>query len=120
MLALHEQEAMERRALLSTEAREALPGLSALDEQDAQGPTVAHDDDVFAALTLDERLWEEPDTAGAPVEEAPASAQSLDAVDPETDNAIAQYFGEVRHFALLSFAEEPAIPAEPPSPVITG
>src|SRR4029453_694928 len=92
MLALHEQEAMERRALLSTEAREALPGLSALDEQDAQGPTVAHDDDVFAALTLDERPWEE-----------------LDAADPEADNAIAQYFGEVRHFALLSFAEEQAL-----------
>jgi len=67
MLALHEQEAMERRALLSTEAREVLPGLSALDEQDAQGPTVAHDDDGFRALTLDERPWEEPDTAGAPV-----------------------------------------------------
>jgi RNA polymerase primary sigma factor len=109
MLALHEQEAMERRALLSTEARDALPGLSALDEQDAQGLTVAHDDDVFAALTLDERPWEEPDTAGAPVEEAPTSAQSLDAADPETDNAIAQYFGEVRHFALLSFAEEQAL-----------
>jgi len=109
MLALHEQEAMERRALLSTEPREALPGLSALDEQDAQGPTVAHDDDGFRALTLDERPWEEPDTAGAPVAGGPTSAQSLDAADPETDNAIAQYFGEVRHFALLSFAEEQAL-----------
>jgi len=70
---------------------------------------LTHDDDVFSTLTLDERLWEEPDTAGAPVDEDPPSERGLDAAGPETDNAIAQYFGEVRHFTLLSFAEEQAL-----------
>src|SRR5467141_2223612 len=73
MLAVHEHEALERRAWLSTEAREALPFLSALDDHNTRGPTLAHDDDVFSALTLDEHLWEEPDTAGPPVEEDPTS-----------------------------------------------
>src|SRR5262249_53735614 len=31
---------------------------------------------------------------------------AIEAGDPETDNVLAQYFGEVRRFALLSFAEE--------------
>jgi hypothetical protein len=109
MLAVHEHEAMERMALLSGEAPEALPFLRALADHDAQGPPVAHDDDVFSTLTLDERLWEEPDTAGAPVKEDPPSERGLDATGPETDKAIAQYFGEVRHFTLLSFAEEQAL-----------
>src|SRR2546426_2784143 len=109
MLAIYEQEATERRALLSSEAQEALPFLSALDDHDAPGPTLAHDDDVFSTLTLDEPSWEEPDTEGAPVEEDPTSERGFSATDPETDNAIAHYFGEVRHFALLSFAEEQAL-----------
>jgi RNA polymerase sigma factor (sigma-70 family) len=109
MLAVHEQEAMERRALLSTETREAFPSLSALNDHDIQGSTLAHDDDVFGVLTLDERPWEEPDTEGAPLEEDSTSTRGLSAADPETDNAIAQYFGEVRHFALLSFVEEQAL-----------
>jgi RNA polymerase sigma factor (sigma-70 family) len=108
MLALHEQEAIERMAF-SPEAREVLPFLSALDDHDAHGPTLAHDDDVFSALTLDERPWEEPDPAGTPVEEDPPSERGLSAADPETDNVVAQYFGEVRQFALLSFAEEQAL-----------
>jgi RNA polymerase sigma factor (sigma-70 family) len=34
---------------------------------------------------------------------------ALEAGDSETDNVLAQYFGEVRRFALLSFAEEQAL-----------
>ena len=109
MQAVHEHEALERRAWLSTEAREALPGLSALADHDTHGPTLARDDDVFSALTLDERPWEEPDTAGTPSMADPTSERDLNAADPETDNVIAQYFGEVHHFALLSFAEEQAL-----------
>jgi RNA polymerase primary sigma factor len=109
MLAVHEHEVMERRALLSTEACEAFPFLSALNDHDAQDPTLAHDDDVVSALTLDERPWEEPDTEGVSVEEDPTSERGFSAADPETDNAIAHYFGAVRHFALLSFAEEQAL-----------
>jgi len=88
---------------------EAFPFLSALEDHDTPGPTVAHADDVLKALTLAERSWEEPDTAGTPLEEAPTSERGLNAADPETDPALAQYFGEVRHFALLSFAEEQAL-----------
>ena len=95
--------------MLAVDEPEALPGLSALEDHDTPGPTVAHDENVFRALTLDERPWEAPDTAGDPLEEAPTSARGLDAADPETDQALAQYFGEVRHFALLSFAEEQAL-----------
>src|SRR2546425_1691440 len=109
MQAVYEHEALERRAWLSTEAREALPDLSALADHDTHGPTLARDNDVFSALTLDERPGEEPDTAGAPAIADPTSERDLNTADPETDNVIAQYFGEVQHFALLSFAEEQAL-----------
>ena len=39
----------------------------------------------------------------------PCIGDGLEAGDPETDNVLAQYFGEVRRFALLSFAEEQAL-----------
>jgi len=109
MHAVHEQEALERRVWLSTEAQEALPGLSALADHDIHSPTLAHDDDVFSALTLDEHPWEEPTTAGTRSVGDPTSEQNRNAADPETDNVLAQYLGEVRHFALLSFAEEQAL-----------
>jgi RNA polymerase primary sigma factor len=108
MQAVREHEALERRVRLSTEAQEALPGLSALVDHDIHSPTLAHDD-VFSALTLDERLWEEPATAGTSSVEDPPSGQDRNAADPETDNVIAQYLGEVRQFALLRFAEEQAL-----------
>jgi RNA polymerase primary sigma factor len=89
--------------------QETLPGLSVLANHDIHSPTLAHDDDVFSALTLEERPWEEPATAGTPSAEDPTSEQDLNAADPETDNVVAQYFDEVRQFALLSFAEEQAL-----------
>jgi hypothetical protein len=95
--------------MLAVHEHEARPFLSALDDHDTQGPTLAHDDDVLRVLALDERSWEEPDTAGAPLEEAPTSERGLNAADPETDQVLARYFGEVRQFALLSFAEEQAL-----------
>ena len=89
--------------------QETLPGLSVLANHDIYSPTLAHDDDVFSALTLEERPWEEPATAGTPSAEDPTSEHDLNAADPETDNVLAQYLGEVRQFALLSFAEEQAL-----------
>ena len=109
MIAVHEPEEMGRRAWRSTDAREALPGLSALADHEARQPTVAHHDDVFRAVVPDTLTWEETNAAEAPVEDDPASARALDAADPETDHLIARYFGEVRRFALLSFAEEQAL-----------
>jgi RNA polymerase primary sigma factor len=43
------------------------------------------------------------------VEEVSTPEGSLNAADPETDHVIALYFGEVRRFTLLSFAEEQAL-----------
>src|SRR5712691_12301627 len=109
MHAVHEQAVLERRAWLSTEAQEALPYPSALADHDIHSPTLAHDDDVFSALTHDERSWEEPATAGTRSVADPPSEQDCNAADPETDHVVAQYLGEVRQFALLSFAEEQAL-----------
>ena len=109
MQAVHEHEALERRVRLSMEAQEALPYPSALADHNMHSPTLAHDDDVFSALTLGERSWEESATAGTRSVADPPSEQDFNAADPETDNVVAQYLGEVRQFALLSFAEEQAL-----------
>src|SRR6266705_714954 len=106
MIAVHEPDAMERRAWLSTDVREALSCFSARDAHEAGQPMVAHDDVVFTALVSDDPTWEDADAAEAPVEDDSASAMACDAGDPETDHLIAQYCGEVRRFALLSFAQE--------------
>src|SRR4051812_36496182 len=66
MIALHEQE-MERRAWLSTDAREEFPFLRPLDEQDKRRPIVAHDDDVFKALEQDDTTWDDTDAEEAPL-----------------------------------------------------
>jgi RNA polymerase sigma factor (sigma-70 family) len=89
--------------------QEALPGLNALVDPNIHSPTVTYDDDVFSALTIEERPGEEYTTTGTPSMEDPTSEQDLNAADSETDNVVAQYFGEVRRFALLNFAEEQAL-----------
>src|SRR5262249_39090275 len=70
---------------------------------------VAHADDFISALVSDDLTWEDTDTVETSVEDASEAVRTLDAGDPETDNLIAQYFGEVRRFALLSFAQEQAL-----------
>jgi RNA polymerase primary sigma factor len=108
MQALHEHDAMEQRDVLSTHTRAALPLLRALEPQDASGPMLAHDD-VFGVFTPDTPSWDIPHREDTPREDGPASERTLGAADPATDNVVAQYFGEVRRFALLSFAEEQAL-----------
>ena len=108
MIAVHEPDATERRAWLSTDVRETLSCFSGLDAHEAGQPMVAHAD-VVRALVSDDPTWEDADMAEAPVEEDSASAMACDAGDPETDHLIAQYFGEVRRFALLSFVQEQAL-----------
>ena len=109
MVALHEHEVLEMQEWLSTEAREALHVLRALEEHDETRPPLARDSDLFRAVLPDAPLWEAPDAEAAPLEDDTAAESALDAADPDTDNMIAQYFGEVRRFALLSFAEEQAL-----------
>src|SRR5215831_10262825 len=108
MIALHEQE-IERRAWLSMDAPDELPSLSPVDDRDERLPTFAYNDDVLSALGPGGSTWEDTDAEEPPLEDAPASEMALEAGDPETDNVLAQYFGEVRRFALLSFAEEQAL-----------
>jgi len=108
MIALHDHEALES-PWLSTETQEELPFLSAIEDTEARPATVAHNADLISVLALDEPTWEDTDTAETAEEDEPASALALNAGDAETDNIIAQYFGEVRRFALLSFAEEQAL-----------
>src|SRR5712692_7561229 len=108
MRALHEQ-VIERRAWLSTDAPGEFSSLSPVDDRDERLPTFAHDDDVLRALEPGDTTWEDTDAEEPPLEDAPASEMAFEAGDPETDNVLAQYFGEVRRFALLSFAEEQAL-----------
>src|SRR3989442_13567805 len=70
---------------------------------------MAHIDDVYSSVKIKERQWKESATAGTPSVMSHPSEQVLDAADSETDNVVAQYVGEVRQFALLSFAEEQAL-----------
>jgi len=60
-------------------------------------------------LVSDDPPWEHADAAEAPVEDAAASATARHTGDPATEQVLARYLGEVRRFALLSFAEEQAL-----------
>jgi len=108
MQALHAHDAMEERDVLSTPTQAALPWLRALEPQDASDPTRAYDD-VFGAFTADTPSWDVPPSEDARREDGPAAERTLGAADAATDNVVAHYFGEVRRFALLSFAEEQAL-----------
>src|SRR5215471_7731636 len=108
MIALYEQE-MERKGWLSADTPDEFLSLSPGDDHDERRPTFAHDDDVLSALGPGATTWDDTDAEEQPLEDAPASEVAFEAGDPETDNVLAQYFGEVRRFALLSFAEEQAL-----------
>src|SRR5437870_5966556 len=108
MIALHEQE-LERRAWHSTDAPDEFLSLSPVDDREKRLPPFAHDDDVLSALGPGDTTWDDTDAEEPPLEDAPASEMAIEAGDPETDNVLAQYFGEVRRYALLSFAEEQAL-----------
>ena len=107
MIALHEQE-IERRVWLSTDVPDEFPSLSPIDDRDERLPTFAHDDDVLSALEPVIAPGKIPTWKRLPWR-MPCVGDGLEAGDPETDNVLAQYFGEVRRFALLSFAEEQAL-----------
>ena len=73
--------------------------------QDTHDPTRAFDD-VDLSFFPNPPAWDGSDhTEGAP-EGDPGSAQTLGGADPAVDTVMAQYFGDVRRFALLSVAEE--------------
>ena len=76
--------------------------------QDTHDPTRAFDD-VDLSFFPNPPAWDGSDhTEGAP-EGDPGSAQTLGGADPAVDTVMAQYFGDVRRFALLSVAEEQAL-----------
>ena len=108
MRAVHEPDARESQARGATEARGALPGLNTIEDHEACQRPVAHAQ-VCRALVPAPSPWAETPTAEAPREDDAASATAHHTGDPATDQVLARYLGEVRRFALLSFAEEQAL-----------
>ena len=80
-----------------------------LDAHEARQPVVARHDVIFRALVSDDTTWEDADAADTPIEDDSTSTLLFDAGVPATDRMLAQYFSEVRRFALLNFAEEQAL-----------
>src|SRR5262249_30885083 len=95
MIALHDHEALES-PWLSTETQEELPFLSAIEDTEARPQRIAQNPTLISTLALDEPPGEDTARAETAEEDEPASALALNAGDAETDNIIAQYFGEVR------------------------
>ena len=60
-------------------------------------------------MVSDDPTWEDADAADTPREDDSTSTMPFDAGVPATDRMLAQYFREVRRFALLNFAEEQAL-----------
>jgi RNA polymerase primary sigma factor len=75
---------------------------------DASNSTHAFDE-VAMIFPPNAPAWDSPDHADIDAEGDPGSVPTLGSADPTVDTVIAQYFGEVRRFALLSFAEEQAL-----------
>jgi len=53
--------------------------------------------------------WQTPDGKDVPVEDEAQPKPVLTESDPKTDSLVAQYFGDVRQFALLTRTEEEAL-----------
>ena len=77
-------------------------------KHDAMQATLPQDEFLALDLVQDD-VWEEADEGEASLGGEPEPAASLTAADLEADNLVAQYFGDVRRFALLNFAEEQAL-----------
>ena len=75
---------------------------------DVSDPTGAFDD-VDLTFPPYPPVWDGSDHVDITPEGDPESVQTLGRADPEVDTVIARYFGDVRRFALLSFAEEQAL-----------
>ena len=71
-------------------------------------PTRAFDD-VDLTFSPTPPAWDGSDHPDIAPEGDPGSARTLGGADPAVDTVMAQYFGDVRRFALLSFAEEQAL-----------
>ena len=108
MITRHEHTALAGKTRRATAAGDAVPGLRACDEQN-ESHFPGRQDDLTRALLSGESPEEAPNDAAAFEEDETASTHARAAADPDTDQLIAQYFGEVRRFALLSFAEEQAL-----------
>lgn len=78
-------------------------------EHTALQATLPEDEFLPRELGQDGDEWEEDDEADAALDDTAATEAALTEADPEAENLVAQYFGEVRRFALLSFAEEQAL-----------
>jgi RNA polymerase sigma factor (sigma-70 family) len=77
-------------------------------ESEALSATLPEEEFLPGEFAQDNDEWGETDETDAALDNTTASASLTEAV-PEAENLVAQYFGEVRPFALLSFAEEQAL-----------
>jgi RNA polymerase primary sigma factor len=67
------------------------------------------DDQQVDGMESDWAVWPTTDREEVPVEDEGQGEPNLAEVDPEMDSLVAQYFGDVRQFALLTRAEEEAL-----------
>ena len=67
------------------------------------------DDQPIDNAELDWSTWPTIDQDAAPAGEEDKAEPDLTEIDAETDNMMAQYFGDVRRFELLTRAEEEAL-----------
>jgi len=67
------------------------------------------DDSRADGIEPDREIWPTAHGNDVPVEEDARPEPVLTEFDPETDRLVAQYFGDVRQFALLTRAEEAAL-----------
>jgi RNA polymerase sigma factor (sigma-70 family) len=108
MPAIHTHNARQPHDVRASATRTTRPVRRSDASPDASDPTRAFDEGTMTFPPY-APAWDGSDHADVASESDPESARTLGWADPAVDTVIAQYFGDVRHFALLSFAEEQAL-----------
>ena len=108
MPAIDTHNVRQRRDVRASAARTTRPVRRTEVSHDASDPTPAFDE-VDMIFPANAPAWDGSDHADREPEGDPESAPALGSADPTADTVIAQYFGDVRRFALLSVAEEHAL-----------
>ena len=108
MPVIHPHNARQARPVRASATRIPRPVRRPHASPDASDPTGVFDD-VDLPFPTHPPAWDGSDHVDVTPEGDPESARTLGRADPEVDTVMAQYFGDVRRFALLSVAEEQAL-----------
>jgi RNA polymerase sigma factor (sigma-70 family) len=108
MSAMHAHDARQQRAARAPSTRTTRAVRRTRASHDANDPTRVFDD-VDLTFPPTPPAWDGSDYRDIAPEGDPGSARTLGGADPAVDTVMAQYFGDVRRFALLSVAEEQAL-----------